>query len=234
MLVSTVYHHESPIGMWMLPPSWTFLLPHPIPLGCHRVPDLSSLHQNSKFPLVISFTSGNVYIFMLFSQLSHSPLPPTVSTCLFSTSASPLRLLFSCQVVSNSLWPHGLQHTRLPYPSPSPGICPSSCPVHRWCHPTISTSVTLFFCVRSFPASGSFPMNWLFASGGQSIGASALVVPLSIQDWFPLRLTGMISLLSKGLSWVFSSTTVQNYQFFSTLPSVWSSSHSHMWLLGRP
>ena len=76
MLVSTVYHHESPIGMWMLPPSWTFLLPHPIPLGCHRVPDLSSLHQNSKFPLVISFTSGNVYIFMLFSQLSHSPLPP--------------------------------------------------------------------------------------------------------------------------------------------------------------
>ena len=118
---------------------------------------------------------------------------------------------------------------KLPCPSPSPRVCPSSCPLHQWCHPTISTSVALFsFCLQSFPASGSFPMSWLFASGGQSIGASALVLPLSIKGWFPLRLTDMISLLSKGLSWVFSSTTVQNYQFFSALPSLWSSSQSYL------
>ena len=112
-----------------------------------------------------------------------------------------LLLLFSLQVMSNSSWPHGLQHTKLPCPSPSAGICPRSCLLNWWCRATISSSVTLFsFCLQSFPASGSFPMSWLFASGGQSIGASASasVFPKSIQGWFPLRLTGLISLLSKG------------------------------------
>ena len=142
-------------------------------------------------------------------------------------------LLFSPQVMSYPLQPHGLQHSRLLCSSPSPWVCPSSCPLNQWCHPTISSSVTFFFCPQSFPASGSFPMSWLFALGGQQIGASAStsVFPVSSQGWFPLRLTGFISLLSKGLSRVFSSTTVQKHQFFSALPSLWSSSHIHTWLL---
>ena len=102
--------------------------------------------------------------------------------------------------MSNSLSAHGLQHTRPPCPLPSPRVCPNSCPLNRWCHPTISSSVTLFSCFKSFQTSGSFPMSQFLASGGQSIGASASVLPMSIQDWFPLRLTGLISLLSKGLS----------------------------------
>ena len=102
-------------------------------------------------------------------------------------------------VVSDSLWPHGLQHTRLP--SLSPGVCSSSCPLNWWCHPTISSSALLFSsCPQSFLASGSFPVSHLFASGGQSIGASTLVLPMNIQVWFPLGLIGLISLLSKGLS----------------------------------
>ena len=126
---------------------------------------------------------------------------------------------FSHSVVSNSLWPHGLQYTRLPCLSPTPGVYSNSCPSHRWCHPTISSSVIPFFsCLPSFPASGSFPMSSFFASGGQSIGvsASASVLPMNIQDWFPLGWTGRISLQSKGLSRVFSNTTVQKHQFFGT------------------
>ena len=105
--------------------------------------------------------------------------------------------LFSRSVVSDSLWPHGLQHTRLPCPSSlSPGACSNSCPLSRWCHPTILSSVISFSsCLQSFPASGSFPMSWLFASGGQSIGPTTSVsaLPVNIQDWFPLGLTGLIS-----------------------------------------
>ena len=107
-----------------------------------------------------------------------------------------------------------LQHTRPPCSSPTPGVHPNSCPLSRWCHPTISSSVIHFSsCPQSFPASGSFPVNQLFTSGGQSIGASAsaLVLPMNIQGWFLLRLTGLISLLSKELSRVFSNTTVQVY-----------------------
>ena len=112
--------------------------------------------------------------------------------------------------MSNSLQPHGLLHARLPCPSPTPGACSNSCPSSRWCHPTISSSVVPFSsCLQSFPASGSFPRSQFFASGGQSIGASASVLPMTIQDWFPLGWTGLI-LQSKGLSRVFSSTTVQN------------------------
>ena len=132
----------------------------------------------------------------------------------------------------NSLQPHGLQHTRFLYPSLSPWDCSNSCPLSWLCHPTISSSVIpLSSCLQSFPASGSFPMSQLFASGGQSTGASASVLPMSIQGWFPLGLTGLISLQSRGLSRVFSSTTVQKHQFFSTQPSLWSNSHIHMWLL---
>ena len=120
-------------------------------------------------------------------------------------------------VVSNSLWPYyGLQHTRLPCPSPSLRACSNSCPLSQWCHPTISSSVVPFSShLQSLPASGSFLMSQLFASCGQSIGASAsaLVLPIYIQGWFPLGLTGLISLQSKGLSRVFFNTTVQKHQF---------------------
>ena len=114
-------------------------------------------------------------------------------------------------VVSDSLWPHGLQHARLSGPSPTPRACSNSCPSSWWCHPTISSSVIPFsFCHQSFPASGSFQMSQLFTSGGHSIGvsASASVLPVNIQDWFPLGLTGLISVQFKGLSRVLSNTTV--------------------------
>ena len=136
-----------------------------------------------------------------------------------------LFLLFSYQVVSDSLQLHGLQHARLPCPSPSPRVFPNSCPLNRCCHPAISSSVALFSSFpQSFPTSGSFPMSRLFTSCGQSIGAlaSASVLPTSIQGWFPLRLTGLIYLLSKGLWRAFFSTAIWKHQFFSALPSLWS------------
>ena len=143
---------------------------------------------------------------------------------------------FSNSVVSNSLWPCGLQCARPPYQSPTPGVCSNSCPLSRWCRPTISSSVVPFSCLQSFPASGFLPMSQFFASGGQSIGAyaSSSVLPMNIQDWFPLGLTGLISLQSKGLSRVFFNTTVQKHQFFSTQLSLWSNSHIHTWLLEKP
>ena len=123
--------------------------------------------------------------------------------------------------MSISLWPHGLQHARLPCLSLLHGVCSDSCPLSWWCYLTISSSATFFsFCFQSFPASGSFPMSQLFTSGGQSIGtsASASVLPMNIQHWFPLGLTGLISLQSKGLWRVFSGTTIRKHQFFSTHP----------------
>ena len=144
-------------------------------------------------------------------------------------------LLFSYSVVSDSLQPHGLQHPSLPCPSPSPclHLCSNSCLLNQWCHSTISSSIIPFSsCLQSFPASGSFPMSWIFESDGQSIGASASasVLPMNSQGWFPLGLTGLISLLSKGLWIVFSSTTVQRHQFFSAQPFLLSSSHICTWL----
>ena len=144
---------------------------------------------------------------------------------------------FICLVMSDSLRPHGLQHARLPCPSPTPGACSNSCPSSPWCHPTISSSVIPFSSrLQSFPASGSFPMSQFFISGGQSIGvsASASVLPMNIQGWFPLGLTGWISLQSKGFSRVFSNTTVQKHQFFCGQPSSQSNSHIHTWLLEKP
>ena len=137
-------------------------------------------------------------------------------------------LLFRCLVMSNSSWPHGLQHARLPCPSLSPGVCSNSCPLSQWCHPTISSSVIPFSsCLQSFPASGAFQMSQFFTSGGQSIGvsASASVLPMNIQDWFPLELTDLISLQSKGLSRVFSSTTVRRHEFLGAQSFLLSSSH---------
>ena len=144
---------------------------------------------------------------------------------------------FSRSVVSNSLQPHWLQHTRHPCPSPTPRACSNSCPLHWWYHQTIPSSVILFSsCFPSFPASGSFLMSQFFASGDQSIGvsASATVLPMNIQDWFPLGLIGWIFLQSKGLSRVFFNTTVQKHQFFSVQYSLWSNSHIYTWLLEKP
>ena len=127
-------------------------------------------------------------------------------------------LQLSSLIVSDSLWSHELQHTRPPCPLPTSGLYPISCPLSRWCHSTISSSVVPFSsCPQSFPASGSFQMSHLFASGGQSIGVSAstLVLPMNTQDWSPLEWMSWISLQSKGLSRVFSNTTVQKHQFFS-------------------
>ena len=123
--------------------------------------------------------------------------------------------------MSDSLWLHEPQHTRPPCPSPTPRVHPNTCPLSQWCHLTISSSVVPFSCPQSFQASGSFQMSVFFASGGQSIGVSAstLVLPMNIQDWFPLGWTGWISLQSKRLSIVFSNTTVQKHQFFGAQPS---------------
>ena len=144
------------------------------------------------------------------------------STLLMIDAAAKLlqfsSVQFSCSVVSDSLRPHGLLQARLPCPSPTPGACSNSCPSSWWCHPTISSTVVPFSsCPQFSPASGSFQMNQLFAWGGQSIGASAsaVVLPMNIQNWFPLGCTGWISLQSKGLSRVFSDTTIQKHQFFS-------------------
>ena len=144
---------------------------------------------------------------------------------------------FSCSVISKHLQPHGLQHAKPPCPSLTPGAGSNSCPLNWWCHPTVSLSVVPFSsCLQSFPASGSFPMSRFFASDGQSIGASASasVLPMNIQDWFPLGLTDLICLQSKGLSRVFSNTTVQKHKFFCALLSLWSNSHIHAWLLEKP
>ena len=148
-----------------------------------------------------------------------------------------LLVQFSRSVMSDSLWPHGLQHTRPPCPSPTPGVYSNSCPLSQWCHPTISSSVVPFSsCLQFFPASGSFQISQFFTSGGQSIGvsASASVLPMNIQDWFSSGWTGWISLQSKGLSRVFSNTTVQKHQFFGAQLSSWSSSHIHTWPQEKP
>ena len=144
---------------------------------------------------------------------------------------------FSHSVVSNSLLPHGLKHVRLPCPSPTPGTCSNSRPSCRWCHSTISSSVFPFSsCPQSFPASGSFQMSQFLISGGQRIGvsASASVLPMNIQDWFPIGWTDLISQQSKGLSRDFSNTTVQKHQFFSAQLSLWSNSYIYTRLLKKP
>ena len=143
-------------------------------------------------------------------------------------------LLFSCSLMSNSLQTQELQHVRLPCPSPSPEACSDSFLLSQWCHATILFSVIPYSsCLQSFLASGSFLMSWLFTWSGQSFGASASVLPVNIQSWFPLGFTGSMSLLSKGLSKIFSSTTFGKHQFVGSQPSLWSSSYIHSMTTGK-
>ena len=154
-----------------------------------------------------------------------SPIFPKMSFRAFKKSRIQSRIIYcmsvsqsSHSVMSGSFQLYGLEHARPPCKSPTLRVYSNSYPLNWWCHPTISSSVTPFSCLQSFPASGSFPISQFFASGGQSIGvsASASVLPMNIQDWFPLELTALISLQSKGFSRVFSNTTVQKHQFFFT------------------
>ena len=186
---------------------------------------LQSFPESGSFPMSHLFASSG----QKYWNFSFSITPPSVYSELISFRTDWFDLLavqdtltslfqhhssvqFSHSVVSNSLWPYGLQHTRPPCPSPTPRVYSNSCPSSLWCHPIISSSTVPFSsCFQSFRASGSFPVSQFFASGGQSNGvsASASVLPMNIQDWFPLGWTGWISLQSKGLSRVFSNTTVQ-------------------------
>ena len=185
--------------------------------GLFSCPTVSLLQNVMEYVVwLLSFStmhSGLMYVAvgtndLLFLLLSDVPF----FGCNTIWSSIYQLLLFSHSVVLHSLRPHGLQHARLPCPSPSPRACSNSCPSSQWCHPTISSSVALFHSsTQSFPGSESFPMSQLFVSGGQSIGASASVLPMNIQGWFPLGLTGLIFLLTKRLSRVFSSTTVQKH-----------------------
>ena len=159
-----------------------------------------------------------------------------VRTCGYPHKSLAWLLLFGHSVLSDSLQPHGLQHSRLPCPPPTPRVCSNSCPLSHWCHPTISSSVIPFSSsLLFFSPSGSFKMSQLFISGGHSNGASdsASVHQMNIQGWFNLGLTGLISLQSNGLSRVFSNTTVQKHQCFGAHPSLWSISHIHTWLLEK-
>ena len=155
----------------------------------------------------------------------------TFATQNWSYQFNTKNIVITVQLLSHvhSLRPHGLKHTRLPCPSPSSGVCPGSCSSHQWCCPDISSSDALFYYPQSFPGSETFPVSCLFASDDQNTGvsASASVLPVNIQGWSPLKLTGLISLLSKGLSGVFSSTTIGRHQFFGILPSLRSSSRNH-------
>ena len=173
---------------------------------------------------------------VLGSVLTVSKLTPLNSPKLIIQKIKVIAVLFSCSGMSNSLWPHGLQHPTFPHPSPSPRVCSNACPLSQWCHPTISSSAIPFNLQSSRPSIRVFSTRQLFASGGQSIGASvsASVLPVNILGWFPLGWTGWISLQSKGLSWVFSNTTVQRHQFFSAQPFLLSNSHISTWSLEKP
>ena len=162
--------------------------------------------------LISSFSSSD-------RPYSLPPLGLLISSFFLAVMTLISSVQFSHSDMSDSLQPHRLQHSRPPCPSPTPGAYPNSSPLSQWCHPTISSSLIPFSsCLQSFPASGAFQMSQLLASGGQSIGvlASTSVLPMSIQDWFPLGWTGWVSLQSKGLSRVFTNTTVQKNQFFGT------------------
>ena len=176
------------------------------------------------FNTTLFFSSCVVLVIVILKLL----LPRRISVSAWSTTVTWFFWFFSCHGFSFSsiqslshVWlfeTYGLEHSRFPWPSPTPGAYSNSFPSRRWCHPTISSSVVPFSHLQSFPASGSFQMSWFFTSGGQSIGvsASASVLPMNIQDWLPLGWTSWISLQSKGLARVFSDTTVQKHQFFSS------------------
>ena len=176
-------------------------------------------------------------IYVIFHSVFHLSYNFFHNSHLIISLHSFSSVQFNCSIMSNSLWPHELQHARPPCPSPTPGVYPNSCPSTQWCHPTISSSVVPFSsCPQSLPASESFPMSQLFAWGGQSTGVSAStsVLPMNTQDWSPLGWTGWIHLQSKGLSRVFSNTTVQKHQFFAIQLSSQSNSHIHTWPQEKP
>ena len=165
---------------------------------------------------VVSF-SCNIFAWIILSSYKSCEVLSPLTFCLRTISVQ--LVLFSRSLMSDSLWPHGLKHARPPCPSPTPKACSNSCPSSQWCYTTISSSVVPFSsCLQSFPAPGSFPRSQFFASGGLGIGvsASASVLPMNIQNWFPFGLTGWIFLQSKGLSRVFSNITVQKHQFFGS------------------
>ena len=185
---------------------------------------------------------GQNQIWNLFMSLKIEPsiktlCPVTFGSSLVKDVIGKPSVQFSHSVVSNSLWPHELQHIRPPCPSPTPGVHSDSRPSSRLCHPTISSSVIPFSsCPQSLPASESFPISQLYPWDGQSTGVSALASyhPKNTQDWSPSEWSGWISLQSKGLSRVFSNTTIQKHQFFGTQLSSQSNSHIHTWLLEKP
>ena len=201
---------KTPSGS-LLFPFWYSWLKNPMDRGSQRVGhDWATEHactiDKFVFSLILYKWNNILCIFFLFDFFHFE----TFSRC---------SVQFSCSVMSDSLWPHGLQHTRPPCPLPTPRVYSNSCPLSQWCHPIISSSVVPFSShLQSFLASGSFLLSQFFASGGQSIGVSAStsVLPLNTQDWFPLGWTGWISLQSRGLSRVFSNTTVQKHQFFGS------------------
>ena len=173
--------------------------------------------------------------FLTNSEVLINTWTPTIVHFIWMNAISTL--LFSLSVVSDYMQPHGLYPAKPPCPSQSPGVCSDSCLLSRWYHPTISFSVIPFSsCLQSFAVSESFPVKWLFVSGGQSTGAStsAPVLLMNVQSWFPLGLICLISLLFKGLSRVFSTNTVWRNQFFRVQSFLLSDSHIHTWLLGKP
>ena len=183
-----------------------------LPISFFRLP-WTTVHPSSKLTLLFSFITDPK------APLSLQLIPLTIKKLNKLKQLKAISVQFSRSVVSDSLRPHGLQHAKPPCPAQTPGVYSDSCPLRRWCHATISSSVIPFSTrLQSFPTSGSFQMSQLFASGGQSTGVSAStsVLPMNIQDGFPLGWTGWISLKSKGLSRVFSNTTVQKHQFFGT------------------
>ena len=179
----------------------------------------------------------SIWLSRLSRLLVGKYFPPPWQYIIQSIEVLFISVQFSHSVVSDSLRSHEPQHARPPCPSPTPGVHPNPCTSSQWCHPTISSfAIPFSSCPQSFPASVSFPMSHLFTSGGQSTGVSAStsVLPMNTQDGSPLGWTGWISLQSKGLSRVFSNTTVWRHQFFGTQPFLLSSSHTHTWLLEKP
>ena len=235
--------------VYMYSPSWTPPPPSPShPSGSSQCTSPEHPVSCIKPGLAIYFTFDNIQNtdILGISKLKwtgmgeFNSVPPgklKQNTRLLQSHSCFTPVQFSCSVVSNSLWPHESQHARPPCPSPTPRVHSDPHPSSQWCHPAISSSVIPFSsCPLSLPASESFPMNQLFAWGGQSTGVSALASfpPKKSQVWSPSEWTGWISLQSKGLSRVFSNTTVQKNQFFGTQPSSQSNSHVHTWPLEKP
>jgi len=207
--------------VWLLATAWTAAYQAPPSMGFSRREHWSGVPLPSP-------TSGKSWGNLILESLVYTALLWTYHNSFWKKKSPFSSVQFSCSVMSDSLRPHELQHTRPPCPSSTPGVHSNSCPSSWWCHPAIWSSVVPFSsCPQSLPASESFPMSQLFEWGGQSIGVSALasVLPKNTQDWSPLDWTGWISLQSKGLSRVFSNTTVQKHQLFSTQVSS-QSNHS--------